>query len=205
MTDAHKVLSEETHRLGTAAAELFRRCERLQIELQSQIKKVHEVAGRVDEITGDDRDDEPAADVNERVEARILKASNRQKELTDRIEKLRRQATKATGRELTDKERGWAEEVVEVQSAVLGEGDTVDDSGTTKQPWIRFDEVKQLKDELLDQIQDLAAEDTRPASRGVKVPSEIRKAKMAQITALLNRETALVEGAKNRLDRLRSS
>ncbi|TVY48446.1 Nucleoporin [Lachnellula occidentalis] len=205
MTDAHKVLSEETHRLGTAAAELFRRCERLQIELQSQIKKVHEVAGRVDEITGDDRDDEPAADVNERVEARILKASNRQKELTDRIEKLRRQATKATGRELTDKERGWAEEVVEVQSAVLGEGDTADDFETMKQPWVRFDEVNQLKDELLDQIQDLAAEDARPASRGVKVPSEIRKAKMAQITALLNRETALVEGAKNRLDRLRSS
>ncbi|TVY42930.1 Nucleoporin [Lachnellula subtilissima] len=205
MTDTHKVLSEETLRIGTAAAELFRRCERLQIELQSQIKMVHKVAGRVDEITGDDRDDQPAADVNERVEARISTASKRQKELTERIEKLRKQATKATGRGLTDKERGWAEEVVEVQSAVLGEGDTVDDFGKTKQPWVRFDEVKRLKDELLDQVEDLAAEDARPASRGVKVPPEIRKAKMAQITALLNRETALVEGARNRLDRLRSS
>jgi nucleoporin NUP82 len=28
MTDAHKVISEETHRIGTAAAEVFRRCER---------------------------------------------------------------------------------------------------------------------------------------------------------------------------------
>jgi nucleoporin NUP82 len=205
MTDAHKVLSEETHRLGTAAAELFRRCERLQIELQSQIKKVHEVAERVDEITGDDSDDKPAVAVNRKVEARILTASNRQKELTERIEKLRRQAAKGTGRKLTDKERGWVEEVVEVQGAVLGEGEAMDDSGRTKQPWARFDEVKQLKDELLDQAKDLATEEERPASRGVKVPSEIRKAKVAQITALLDRETALVEGAKNRLEKLNSS
>lgn len=205
MTDAHKVLSEETHRLGTAAAELFRRCDRLQIELQSQIMKVKEVAGRVDGITGEDSDDGPASDVNEKVERRILQARNRQKELTERIEKLRRQTAKGSSRKLTDKERSWAEEVVEVQGAVLGEGDAVDDSGRTKQPWGRYEEVRQIKDNLLSQVKDISMEDERPSSRGVKVPSEIRRAKVAQITALLDRETALVEGAKNRLTILQQS
>ncbi|TVY83229.1 Nucleoporin [Lachnellula suecica] len=202
MTDAHKVLSEETHRIGTAAAELFRRCERLQIELQSQIKKVHEVAGRVDEVTGEDNDDGPASDVNERVETRIRAANSRQNQLTERIEKLRRHAAKGTGRELTTKEVAWAKEVEEMQAAVLGEGDAVDDSGRTKQPWARYNEVAGLRNELLEQVKDLSMDGDRPVSRGVKVPSDIRKAKVAQINALLDRETALVEGAKSRLEKL---
>lgn len=198
MTQAHKVLSEETHRLGTAAAELFRRCERLQIELKSQIEKVHNVAERVDDVTGDDRDDDgPATTVNKRVEQRVQAANNRQKELTERIEKLRRQATKASGRELTDKEKVWAYEVRQVEEAVLGE-DEVQNSNTS---WARYKKIEELKDELLQEVEDVKGEE-RPVSRSVQVPAEIRKAKVAQINALLDREAALVEGARSRLDKL---
>jgi len=200
MTDAHKVLSEETHRLGTAAAELFRRCERLQIELKNQIKKVHEVAERVDDATGDDRDDNgPATTVNKRVEARVQAASSRQKELTERIERLRRQATKATGRELTDKEKLWADEVRQVEEALLGEDMTQSDNG----PLARFKQIEELKEELLQEVEDVKGEEERPVSRGVQVPAEIRKAKVSQINALLDRESALVEGAKIRLEKLK--
>ncbi|TQS33339.1 hypothetical protein Golomagni_06321, partial [Golovinomyces magnicellulatus] len=51
-TDAHKVLSEETYRLGVAAAEVFRRCELLQSELRQQVRKANEVKGKIDTING---------------------------------------------------------------------------------------------------------------------------------------------------------
>ena len=202
MTDAHKVLSEETHRLGTAAAELFRRCERLQIELRAQIKKANDVAARVDAVTGDDFDDGPPMGINEVMEKRVQDAAKRQKELTERLEKIRRKASKGTSRELSDKERAWVDEVNVVQRKVLGEGDESPPSERFKEPWVRYEEVQQLKDELLEQVTELEAEEETSPSKGVKVPSEIRRAKVAQIMTLLDRESALVEGAKTRLERL---
>ncbi|KAK4691596.1 nucleoporin NUP82, partial [Lecanoromycetidae sp. Uapishka_2] len=56
MTEAHRVTSEETHRLGLAAADLFRRCERLQEELRDQIKRASEVAQHTERIAGEDAD-----------------------------------------------------------------------------------------------------------------------------------------------------
>jgi nucleoporin NUP82 len=202
MTDAHKVLSEETHRLGTAAAEVFRRCERLQIELRAQIKKANDVAARVDAVTGDDFDDRPPMGINEIMEKRIQDAAKRQTELTERLEKIRKKASKGTSRELSDKERAWVDEVNVVQSKVLGEGEESPPNRRAKEPWARYEEVQQLKDELLEQVKELEAEEETSSSQGVKVPSEIRKAKVAQIITLLDRESALVEGAKSRLERL---
>ncbi|PHH89904.1 hypothetical protein CDD83_5018 [Cordyceps sp. RAO-2017] len=56
-TDAHKVLSDETFRLGMAAAEVFRRCELLQAELRQQVRKANEVKGKIDAISGASRGD----------------------------------------------------------------------------------------------------------------------------------------------------
>ncbi|KAL8949293.1 MAG: hypothetical protein Q9183_007617, partial [Haloplaca sp. 2 TL-2023] len=39
MTDAHRVVSNETYTLGSAAADLFSRCERMQRELEEQVRK----------------------------------------------------------------------------------------------------------------------------------------------------------------------
>ncbi|KAH6662848.1 hypothetical protein B0J14DRAFT_282732 [Halenospora varia] len=169
MTDAHKVLSEETHRLGTAAAELFRRCERLQIELQSQIRKAHETAARVEAVTGDDVDDEFVA-IDEEVERRIQDANTRQKELTARIEKIKRKAAKGSSRELTEKEKAWVEEV----SILEEKTNRIDDEdegleGRTKKPWKRYEDVMHLRDDLLEQVKGLSVEEENTPGQGVKV------------------------------------
>jgi nucleoporin NUP82 len=202
MADAHKVLSEETHRLGTAAAELFRRCERLQIELRSQIRKANDVAKRVGAVTGDDFDDGPIEGSNEMVERRLRAAQEKQKEIVDRMEIMRKKVTKITTKELSDKERAWVDEISVLESKVLGAGENGSSERKATELWERYEQAKNLKDELLRQAGELSEENTTVSSSSVKVPSEIRKAKVAQIKALLDRETALVEGAKSRLERL---
>jgi nucleoporin NUP82 len=203
MTDAHKVISEETHRIGTAAAELFRRCEKLQSDLKNHIHKAHEVATRISAITGDDSEDGPVIATNESVEQRIHAVKEKQKELNDRIEKIRRKATKGSKRELSDKEKAWVDEVQILENKLVGK----EEVGTgaeqnTKEPWARYEEVRKLKEDLLMQIKDKSVDEEVATPQNVKVPSEIRKAKMAQIMGLLDRESALVEAAKNRLERL---
>jgi nucleoporin NUP82 len=59
-----------------------------------------------------------------------------------------------------------------------------------------------LKEDLLEQAKELAVAEEPVASPNLKIPSEIRKAKIAQVMSLLDRETALVEGARSRLERL---
>jgi nucleoporin NUP82 len=203
MTDAHKVLSEETYRIGTAAAELFRRCERLQIELRSQIQKTNEVANRVEAITGKDAGDGSAVTSNEDIERRIHAAKENQKKLVERIEGLKKRQARNTNRELSDRERAWVDEVALVESKIVAPDGVSDAESKAKEPWKRYEEVLELKNELLEQVRKLAYEEEEPlSSPTVKVPSEIRKAKIAQVMSLLDRESALVEGAKSRLERL---
>ena len=205
MTDAHKVLSEETHRLGTAAAELFRRCEHLQKELKNQIKKANDVAARVESVTGeDDTDEGPIKTKNEVVEERIQAATARQRTLTERIDAMRRKVMKGASRELSDKERAWFEEVRILESKVFAGQAEGEELGARriKEPWARYEEAQHLKDDLFEQMKDLAVDDETPATPSVKVPADIRKVKMGQIMNLLERESALVEAAKNRLEKL---
>lgn len=212
LTDAHKVLSEETHRLGTAAAELFRRCNRLQLDLRDQIARANVVAYRIEAVVGDDEPDNGMGPVggNAGLEKRINDAKRRQQDLLDRFEKLKRKAGRggAGGRELSDKEKAWIEEVSILSGAVLPSESTDKSSNDTKttKPWQRFKEVKTLKEKLVEGAKELGeeAEGDSNSTIGskVKVPSEIRRQKFKQVMELLERETALVEGAKGRLERL---
>ncbi|TGO33310.1 hypothetical protein BHYA_0253g00070 [Botrytis hyacinthi] len=220
MTDAHKVLSEETHRIGTAAAELFRKCIKLQIELSKHIKQANEIATRVESVIGEDvdeDDDKPRVPPNENMEQRIKEAKDKQKILNERIENIRKKIPKNTQRELSDKEKAWIEEVRSLGGKVLGEdmdGSTESMVKVSKDPWQRYEEVKELKDEVLSQANELAkdAEKERDeelqeerdgdSARDVQVPSELRRKKVGQIMKLLDRETALVEATKGRLERL---
>lgn len=202
-TDAHKLLSEETHRLGTAAAELFRKCVRLQLDLKEQIQKANEVASRVESVTGDDVDDGPTKSNNQIMQERIQAAQTRQKEITERLEKVRKRIAKGTSRELSYQEKAWMEEVSVLEGKVLGVGEQSGSSATeSKEPWARYEKIEQLKDELLEQVKGLSEDEEEATSTSIKVPSEIRRAKMGQIMSLLDRETALVEGAKMRLEKL---
>ena len=207
MTEAHTILSEETHRLGSAAAELFRRCERLQIELKSQISKANEVSKRVEAITGADFDPEPEGaeqvqGTNEIIEARLGLAMDKQAQITKRIDNMRKRIARERTRELSEKEKAWMDEIATLESKLEpSKGNTVSAASTVKEPWQRYEEIEALKNELIDQANGLV-EETDQGTANVRVPSEIRKAKVAQITAMLDRETALVEGAKSRLERL---
>ncbi|KAI9852256.1 MAG: hypothetical protein M1838_001298 [Thelocarpon superellum] len=157
MTEAHKVLSQHTYQLGVAAAELFRRCERLQGEFHEQIKRADEVAGRIDAVLGEDFDegDEPSAEKrtgNVGLESRIEAARVRQEELGARYDRLRRRLARSGGRELSEREVRWMEEVEELSGVVAG--NTPSDNGREReeaeagaeaemkmQPWQRFQEV----------------------------------------------------------------
>ncbi len=55
LTEAHNILSQHTRSVGTAAAELFRQCERMLSEFRDQITSVKELGFRVDNVVDEDR------------------------------------------------------------------------------------------------------------------------------------------------------
>ncbi|KAI0481230.1 hypothetical protein GGR56DRAFT_310922 [Xylariaceae sp. FL0804] len=207
-TEAHKVLSDETHRLGVAAAEVFRRCAGLQADLKQQIAKANEVKARVEAVTGDDQaeDGEPESS-NAAVERRIQAARERGDALSQRLERMRRTVNKATSRELSDKEKAWAREVNALEAGIFGSEQPVEGTARSKRTVQRFAEVVQLRGELYEQAQKLGSTDEaeqspNPARTDLRIPSELRKAKINQVKGLLERETALVDAVKARLERL---
>jgi nucleoporin NUP82 len=175
LTDAHKILSEETHRLGEAAAELFRRIEVLQADLKSKVEKANEVAQRVDEITGEDsQEDGPLKGANERIAERIQSAKSRQEYIAQQVDRIRRKVGRGTQRELSDREKAWFEEVSGLAAKILppeAPTSSVKDkdpfaalstslaqSSLTPQPYERFDEAKNLSTELVQQAHEIGGE-----------------------------------------------
>jgi nucleoporin NUP82 len=215
-TEAHKILAQETHNLSTAVAELFRRCERLQSDLRDQIARAAEVAARVESVVGDaDSGDEDANRTggNDAIERRIENAQARQKDLIERLEAVRRKAGRGRGGalELSDKERIWIEEVSSLSDAVLPPGKKSKTIvSKTAHPSERFDQLQSLYNDLITRVKTLEASATAEGEVGseigspgsVRVPSRVRRQKIKQVTELLDRETALIEGAKGRLERL---
>lgn len=126
MTEAHRVISSETHRLGLAASDLFRRCERMRSELREQVRKVHEIAQRVDAVTGDnefgnDHDDSEDRMGRAKTEAAIEETRAKNAQLNERVESLRRKMLTLGDGQLSKKEVQFAEEVGKVSTA-LGQG-----------------------------------------------------------------------------------
>ncbi len=122
MTEAHRVLSRETHQLGVAAADLFRRCERLIEELKDQIGRVQECAVRMEGVVGADNDDD--YDDGERggrgsegkekkgpgkrakkpsLDERVQRVQEKQATLQERHETLKRKVHGGGGRKLSEK------------------------------------------------------------------------------------------------------
>ncbi|RFU77046.1 hypothetical protein TARUN_5182 [Trichoderma arundinaceum] len=207
-TDAHKVLSDETYRLGVAAAEVFRRCELLQAELRQQVRKANEVKGKIDTINGSHREDnEPD---NAMYERRINEAKERQERLTRRMEDLRKLVSKTTTRDLSAKERAFVEEVKTMEASVSGPapGAEVGSRNQAKQVWRRLEEVKRLQAELVadaEALKNASGTESPAASVELRIPQDIRRSKMQQVQGLLSRESALVEAVTSRLERLQAS
>ncbi|EMT70233.1 Nucleoporin nup82 [Fusarium odoratissimum] len=174
-TDAHKVLADETHRLGMAAAEVFRRCELLQSELKQQVMKANEVKGKIDTINGSHRDGE--AD-NAMYDRRVMKSMEASISAPDYAE--------------------------------LASGKSKATPAQAKQLWKRLEDIKHLQADLTAEVEAMnkaTGETDGPAtpSAELRIPQEVRRAKLQQVQGLLSRETALVDAVTARLERLQTS
>ncbi|PHH76926.1 hypothetical protein CDD80_1100 [Ophiocordyceps camponoti-rufipedis] len=174
MTEAHRVLSDETYKLGVAAAELFRRCELLQTEVGQQVGKAAEVRAKIEALSGGDDGDEDEDRESDRVayDRRIAEARGRRERLGERMDGLRKVLHRAAAPDLSIKERAWADEVRSLSSSVLGDSSLSSSSSSTttaaaaaaaatsdrRQPWRRFDEASGLKTQLTTDAAHLAKE-----------------------------------------------
>jgi len=178
LTQAHKVLSDETRRLQSAASDLFLRCERMQEEFREQIRRADDLAGKVDAVVGDD-DEEDAEDEGQgedgqagaksRLRRRLLAAQSRQDELNRRHADLRAKLARMGGKGMSDGEKAFADEVARFQRSILGPedgGEEVDDSekpaheleqGYAGRQVERLEEVKRLRKELVARGREVAA------------------------------------------------
>ncbi|KAM3416260.1 hypothetical protein BST61_g7866 [Cercospora zeina] len=127
-TAAHQILSNETHAINIAAAELFRRVDRMLSEMKEQVAKVRDLSNRVNSVTGEDefpqsqRPGEPelVRGGRDKIQKRVEGQREKTRELQDRVERLRRKMRTVSGKELSSRERQFAEEVERIQRAVLG-------------------------------------------------------------------------------------
>jgi nucleoporin NUP82 len=223
LTDAHRLLSTETSRLGAAAADLFRRCERMRAELSEQIRQVDEISKRAEAVTGDDDDggqdiDQPRLVGKDKINERMEAARTRSSDLAKRVEAMRRRMAKELGgKELSAKEEAWAAEVTAL-SASLGEAEPSQDTSSTlvtDDLTSRLTAISDLQRSLIARANEAAeqqkalapstptAEDTQDLSASInRVPADFRKQKIAQVMQLLQRESALVDAVAERLGKL---
>ncbi|KAL8750085.1 MAG: hypothetical protein Q9199_007290 [Rusavskia elegans] len=220
MTSAHRLLSNETHAIKTAAADLFNRCERMMQELRTQIERVREVNGRAEQLVlGGGDDDTEGENASERLGSRAQKCLEKQERLTERIERLRRRAVKLEIREVGDKEREFYKELVSLEEVVCkpNEEDNDDDSFSddaegrgdgskraVEPHWQRYEELRHMAAELVERAKQVKGEGggKKRAEDGYGISNDMRRKKVQQVMALLEREEALVDGVMMRLARL---
>lgn len=212
-SSAHQILSMETGRLNEAVSELFRRCDSLRSELKEQIVKANELKGRIERISGNDGES-PSDEA--RLTQALAQRRQKQDELMQRLDNLKRRAHQTAPRELSDKERAWVDEVKRYKASLADTGEEATDANTgasrPHQLQDRFEDIKHLKEDLVGQVADvqgdaksgnaLAEAGLSSSVTGLKIPSEIRKAKVSQVMSLLERESALVEALQGRVERL---
>lgn len=124
MTFTHRTVSVQSAELEKAAAELFRRCERLREEMGDQVRQMSELAQRLQHLkSGGVEDENGNVPEKKSAEARIKDAKEKQAKLLARYEALRRKVGRVGSgkRELSSKEAAWIEEIT-----ILGQNVGVD-------------------------------------------------------------------------------
>lgn len=237
--DAHRVLSHETHRLGLAAADLFRRCERLQEEFKEQINRANQAASRVDSLLDDedaaevfsqtDEQDDEEAGLTASIEKRLRIARTQQEALIERCTAIREKVGRLDKHPLSEKEAAWVAEIKSMEGLVYGSdkeagppcGSRSSGEEALQQPaapWQRIAEVERLAEELKARVDELRqgemevtqddggdAEDAEGDASylsGSTLSSAGSQRRLGQIFAMLERESALVEGTSSKLARL---
>lgn len=121
VTAAHRILSAHTNALERAASDLFRRCERLQGEMQDQLRQLCDVSDRVKGVSseiGEDGHRKEGTKSSEALGKRLEAAKDRQDQLVQRYETLRSKVLKSGGRPLSELEKSWVSEVQSVSTSM---------------------------------------------------------------------------------------
>ncbi|KAK3626176.1 hypothetical protein LTR56_019964 [Elasticomyces elasticus] len=227
MTEAHRIMAAETHRLAEGTADLVRRLERMLAELREQVRKVQEVNHRVENVV-DGHEEGDGTGGRRGIEARAQAAEERTKRLNERVEKLRGRMAGLGGRQLSAKEKAFAAEVEKVERT-LGDAPTPEapvdpgalvhmansdgervehEEGRDGTLTGRFEAVRELRDELVRRVEDVVAKEVEGEGKGDGrggvgvVGGGFRGRRLEAVWELLEREGALVEGMEGRLGRL---
>ena len=201
MTSAHRVISKETHLLGVAAADLFRRCERLQDELRDQISRANEVAHRTEVIVGEDADEyvgNTTGKGHATLDERLQRVRSRHQELASRHEKLREKFSKA-GEEVSGKEKLWFAEVkktadsvgVETEKPIQKQDDEEEGQESDAETLQRYQDARDLTADLVARAKKAAEQGGHEQTNGDGthvIPSDLRKERVAKVMKLLERE-----------------
>ena len=147
ITEAHRLLSKETHDINTGVGDLFTRCDQLRHELQNQIESVREIAEKVDRLNGEDADtfEDDKAQGSEKLDERLQRAKDRYGEIARRHDALKKKLASAGGRPLSEKEQGWVKEVDKLSKSLVSPEEVDQEQDVPVQSkreyWQRFEEV----------------------------------------------------------------
>ncbi|EXJ90770.1 hypothetical protein A1O1_03874 [Capronia coronata CBS 617.96] len=170
MTNAHRTIGAQSAEMEKAAAELFRRCDRLREELGDQVKQMSELAQRLQNLRpSGDVDEDGNAKEKKTHDARLQDAKDKQARLMARYEALRRKVGRAGSakRELSSKEKAWIEEVDVLGKNVgveVDEQDVETHEEENARLDKRFETVKQLAHDLLEESKRLEKQQQETAS-----------------------------------------
>ncbi|KAJ5523351.1 hypothetical protein N7513_012895 [Penicillium frequentans] len=206
---AHRQLASYTNALERAASDLFRRCERLQGEMKDQLKQLSDVAERIKGVTseiGEDGNRKEGTRNGEALDKRLQNAKDRQLELVQRYDALRKKVINSGGRPLSEKERAWAMEV-NTLSISLGDQESKDEE--KQQLAGRLETVKQFALDLMAETKSIAAKaptspDLGDSSSGSqpKVPQRLQRQRVTEAMRMVERESAVIDAITSRLGRL---
>lgn len=216
VTTAHRVLSAHTNALERAASDLFRRCERLRGEMQDQLKQLSDAAERIKGVSSEIADDgtrKEGARSEEVLNKRLQAASDRQKELVQRYDALRKKVLNSGGRPLSEKEKDWASEVEALSNSfaeresnseefdprLVHRLDNVSDHIRIIHAghYLTYFQVKNLALQLMAESKSIAAKSASPVEPGSpsspggsqpKVPQRLQRAKVNDAMKMVERE-----------------
>ena len=127
----------------------------------------------------------------------------RQDAINARYESLRRKMNSVGATELSEKEASYVEELQTMDGSVDKSNRTLtgDVDGSEVPAWQRLNKLKELQKTLEKQVEDTQkeAQEEQARSASVKVPSYSRRQENEYIQELLQRNTALVDAATDRL------
>ncbi|KIW04726.1 uncharacterized protein PV09_04458 [Verruconis gallopava] len=211
MIATHHRIQGEFEGLNKAANGLFTQTKRLRDSLLEQIRRVRELKEIVERVTGDDDENGGSEDCGLQSEVvklnlRVTEARERQKNLAERVDRLKNSLSRISTKQLSDKEKAFKKELEDFDCK-LNSGEYSPRGGVKSSALMdRIMEVTTLSASLTKQAKESLEEgegqNKRVGSKG-NVSSGFRKAKIQGVMELLEREQIAVDRAAEKLERLK--